>query len=186
MRPHTTIKPPPIPCHKRTLLDQFFHRPATLRCLARLGNYAPRKREFFLQAFTHASFVHEHPDLNLRHYQRLEFLGDAVISLYAADKLFRLYPEMREGELSPLRSSLICQESLCQLGKFLSLDELILLGKGTVCSPALLGDVFEALVGSIYTDCGFPQTFEILEHLLSVFQKKTGKKFVPSLERKSF
>ena len=145
------------------------------QCLKKLGDYTPRKQELFLQAFTHASFVHEHPELNLSHYQRLEFLGDAVINLYATNRLYALFPYMREGDLSSLRSSMVCRESLCQLGRFLKLDKLILRGKGTECSPSMIGDVFEALVGSIYMDQGFTPSCKVLDHLLEKYRKETDK-----------
>ena len=163
------------PSDKRTLRDQFFRRPSTLRCLDKLGGYAPECRDLFLQAFTHSSFVHQHPHLKLANYQRLEFLGDAAINLYVTDKICTLFPDMREGELSPLRSSLVCGKSLTSLGKFLGLDKMILMGKGATRSPTLVEDVFEALVGSIYKDRGFIRTCQMLEELLKAYQKKIGR-----------
>ena len=153
----------------------FLRQKAALRCLSRLGDYHPGRPELFLQAFTHTSYTHEHPHLNLPSYQRLEFLGDAILSLYVADKLCTLFPDMREGELSLLRSSLVCRESLVEWGRFLGLEELILLGKGTSCSPSLLSDVFESLVGSIYRDCGYEGACSILDRLFDTYQRETGE-----------
>ena len=163
-----------IPDDRRILRDRFLSLPATRRCLALLGDYRPKDTGLFLQAFTHASFIHEHPKLNLAHYQRLEFLGDSAISLYVADKLYRLFPDMNEGELSLLRSSLVCQESLAALGRFLKLDELLLLGKGTPCSASLICDTFEALVGSIHWDRGSQASHKALDHLFDTYRDQTG------------
>ena len=154
---------------------QFFRQAATERCLAKLGGYSPGQKNLFLRAFVHPAFVHEHPRLNLRHYQRLEFLGDAVLELYVTDKIFNLFSDMREGELSLLRSSLICGESLTRLGKFLGLDELILMGKGMSCTSSILGNIFEALVGSIHQDKGFRETQRILDHVFESYQNETGE-----------
>ena len=174
MLPDTTITLGEIPPDRGILQEQFFLRPALPKCLAELDNYVPRQPERFLQSFTHASFAHQHPRLNLPNYQPLEFLGDAVINMYIADKLCRMFPHMREGELSALRSFLVCGETLARLGKHLNLEQLILLGKGTTCSTSLLGDVLEAIVGCIYQDQGFERTGRVLDHLFSSYQKKSG------------
>ena len=158
-----------------SLWDQFIRQPTMPQCLDKLGGHSPKRPELFLQAFTHISFTHKHPELNLSHYQRLEFLGDAVINLYITDRLYNLFPNMREGELSPIRSSLVCRKSLNQMGIFLGLDKLILLGKGTNCTPSLIEDIFEALVGSIYEERGFTKTCQVLDHLFKEYQSTTGE-----------
>ena len=178
MRPDTAKTLGKNHCDHDLLQERFFRMKATRRCLALLGGLQPKDGKFFLRAFTHASFVHEHPHLNLEDYQRLEFLGDSAISLYVADKLCTLFPDMREGELSRLRSSLVCKESLAGLSRFLGLENMILLGKGTECSPSLLCDVFEALVGSIHCDRGFEATCRILDHLFEVYRKETGETLI--------
>ena len=168
--------PQKIPDSGSVLQERFLTHPTTRQCLARLNHYTPTNRNLFVQAFVHTSFAHEHPKLALENYQRLEFLGDAFMGFYVADKLFNLFPDMAEGELSLMRSSLVCRESMEKWGIFLGLDQLLLLGKGTTCSPSLVCDVFEALIGSIHCDSGFPTTCRILDHFFAIYQKETGEK----------
>ena len=83
------------------------------------------------RAFVHRSYLHEaDDDSDLQDNQRLEFLGDAVLSFIVSELLFRLYPERREGELTNLRSALVKRESLSRFASELCLGEHLLLGRG--------------------------------------------------------
>jgi ribonuclease-3 len=112
-----------------------------------------------MRALTHRSYVNEHPEA-LEDNERLEFLGDAVLDFISANWLYNRFPEMDEGKLTRLRSSLVCTEQLGRFAIEIGLGEALLLGQGEHASggrerPALLCDAFEALVGALYLDGGF-------------------------------
>jgi ribonuclease-3 len=95
-----------------------------------------------------------------QHYQRLEYLGDAVLELVMSEYLYFENPEMPEGELSKMRASMVCEPALAYCAAKLSLGELILLGKGEDATggrkrDSILSDVFEAIIGAVYLDGGF-------------------------------
>lgn len=111
------------------------------------------------QALTHSSYLNE-VRTGGSDYQRLEFLGDAVLGLLMADILLQRFPGFSEGELSRLRSSLVDQPRLAELAATAGLGDLANLGKGTVreggrTKPSILADLFEACLGAIYLDGGF-------------------------------
>lgn len=109
--------------------------------------------EYIIQALTHSSFVHEEQDWEQGHNERLEFLGDAVLDYHLSKLLFVTYPELSEGELSRLRSSLVNEETLCTWAYSLGLPEHILLGRGEAqkenVEKAIVSDCLEALFGAI-------------------------------------
>lgn len=111
------------------------------------------------EAFTHASYVNEHPKQNLKYYERIEFLGDAVMQLCVSEYLFKRYPGMPEGKLSRLRAAMVCEDSFSKFAKECHFDEYIRLGKGEEKSdarqrPSLLCDIFESFIGALYLDQG--------------------------------
>ncbi|KRN88605.1 ribonuclease III [Ligilactobacillus ceti] len=114
---------------------------------------------YLLEAFTHASYVNEHPKEKLKYYERIEFLGDAVIQLCVSEYLFARYPNLPEGKLSKLRSAMVCEDSFSKFAQECHFDEYILLGKGEEKANArqrssLLCDIFEAFIGALYLDQG--------------------------------
>ncbi|MFC4354424.1 ribonuclease III [Chryseomicrobium palamuruense] len=123
------------------------------------------------EAFTHSSYVNEHRRKAFVDNERLEFLGDAVLEVAVSQYLFHRYPKMTEGELTKLRASIVCEPSLVHLANELQLGTYILLGKGEENTggrqrPALLADVFEALVGALYLDKGLDPVIELLEKVM--------------------
>lgn len=111
------------------------------------------------QACTHRSYLNEVRRSGLQDYQRLEFLGDAVLGLLLAELLYQHFPTFPEGDLSRMRASLVDQTCLADLASTCGLADLILLGKGAEqeggrSNPSILADVFEALVGAIFCDAG--------------------------------
>lgn len=118
------------------------------------------------EAFTHSSYVNEHRDAT--HNERLEYLGDAVLQLAVADHLFRTYPNWPEGKLTFVRAAIVREGALSKLAKGLSLGSYALLGRGEELSggrtrPALLADMFEALIGAIYLDAGWIAVLRFLQ-----------------------
>ena len=115
-------------------------------------------RHHLEQALTHRSWAYEHGLIH-QDNQRLEFLGDAILDFVIGAELFRRYPESQEGELSRLRSRLVCEAALCMLARVLDLESHIRMGKGEVsmsgmCRPGTLADAYEAIIGAIYLDGG--------------------------------
>ncbi len=114
--------------------------------------------EIFKQAFTHTSYANENK-LKNHDYERLEFLGDAVLQYHVSRYLFDLYPTMPEGRLTKLRSKLVREESLARFARELDLGTYIYLGAGEINNggrdrDSVLADIFEAFMGAICHDCG--------------------------------
>lgn len=112
----------------------------------------------YTQALTHRSYLNERKE-NTENYQRLEFMGDAVLQLLITDYIYKNFPEMDEGSMSLLRSNLVRMETLASLAKNINLGEYILLGSGEAKAkgqerPSLLSDVYEAFIAAIYLDAG--------------------------------
>lgn len=109
-----------------------------------------------LEATTHPSYAHEHP--GVRHYQRLEFLGDAVVDLCATRLLIERYPNVPEGDLNDLRQRLVNTRALGVIGKALHLDRVVRLGGSEAGKPEvelrILGDVVEALFAALFQEVG--------------------------------
>jgi ribonuclease-3 len=108
-------------------------------------------------ALVHSSFINEKPGMARDSNERLEFLGDAVLGLVIAQKLFEDFPHSAEGELTRLRSALVRRETLAQISKIIDLGDYLLLGKGEETGggrskPANLAGAFEALIAAIYLD----------------------------------
>ncbi|WP_034992815.1 ribonuclease III [Liquorilactobacillus vini] len=118
-----------------------------------------KKTELLDEAFTHASYVNEHPKENLKYYERIEFLGDAVMQLCVSEYLFIRFPNLPEGKLSRLRAAMVCEDSFSKFAVECSFDKYIRLGKGEEKAkarqrPSLLCDIFESFIGALYLDQG--------------------------------
>ena len=129
--------------------------------------YSFRNPELLRRALTH-------PSVGKKDNQRLEFLGDAVLEMVSSAFLYKEYPEKREGELTKLRASLVCEPSLADCARHLGIPAYLRLGKGEEAGggrekESILCDVVEAIIGAMYLDCGEidpPQRF-IMRFILS-------------------
>ena len=123
-------------------------------------------------ALTHTSYAYESKkNPRPQHNQRLEFLGDSVLSLVVSTHIYKTCPQMDEGELSKLRAFLVCEETLAQLATENHLGDHLLLGKGEINldgeeNPSILSDAFESVLGAYYLDQGFAKVTELLGRLL--------------------
>ncbi len=111
------------------------------------------------QAVTHSSFANEQRINRGENYERLEFLGDAVLELVSSDFLFREHAAMPEGRLTQLRASLVCEPALAFCARDLDLEKFILLGRGEEVTggrarDSIVSDVMEAVIGAVYLDGG--------------------------------
>ncbi|MGB3789830.1 MAG: ribonuclease III [Phormidesmis sp.] len=108
------------------------------------------------QAMTHKSFANEQP-IPVAHNERLEFLGDAILTFISGDYLYARFPDRSEGDLTPMRASLVDQPQLYHFAQSLRLDKCLRLGKGAEkegASARLLCSAFEALIGAYFLDVG--------------------------------
>ena len=129
-----------------------------------------KDQELLNLAFVHRSYLNEAKQTHTSN-ERLEFLGDAVLSLLTSQFLYSTYPEYPEGTLTNIRSSLVKTTSLAAISKLLGLGELLFLSHGEEASggrtnQSLLADVFEALLGAIFLDQGIETAKKFLEHYL--------------------
>ncbi len=120
--------------------------------------YSFKNEELLNNALTHSSYANE------THYkygsnERLEFLGDSVLSVIVTDYLYKTYPNKPEGELTKLRASLVCEKSLSSFSRILNVGEFLRLGKGEKANggaerASLLADAFESILAAVYLDGG--------------------------------
>jgi ribonuclease-3 len=118
------------------------------------------------QALTHTSFAHETEE-GKQDYERLEFLGDSVISLFVVESLYNTFPGMDEGDMTKIKSEVVSQTTLSEVAIELGLNRLLHLGKGEVLSrgrrkPSILSDTFEALVGALYLSAPLEEAKEFV------------------------
>ncbi len=121
-------------------------------------NYTFKNIELLRTALTHSSYANEVKGGNGSN-ERLEFLGDSVLSICVSEKLFAQVEKLAEGELTRHRSALVCEASLCEIAKHLELGQYIMLGKGEKAGgganrPSILADALEAVIAAIYLDGG--------------------------------
>ena len=112
------------------------------------------------QAITHASYINENPAGTVGDNERMEFLGDALLNLFVAEKLYRDFPGLPEGKLTEIRVSMVRQDKLAEKALQLKLGDYLLLGRGEDASGGRekrnnLADAYEALTAAIYLDQGF-------------------------------
>ena len=129
-------------------------------------NYKFNNRQYLMEALTHSSFANERNN-GIKSNERMEFLGDSVLSLISSQFLFETYSDMPEGELTKLKASLVCTESLSGFARQIHLGEYLFLGKGEVNTgganrPSILEDAFESLIAAIYLDGGLDSAREFV------------------------
>lgn len=139
-----------------------------------------------IEALTHSSFANEMND-GTKHNERMEFLGDAVLSALSADLIYKQFPDAKEGSLSQMRANLVCTEALSGYAKELDLGSYLRLGKGERVSngierPAVLEDAFEAVVAAIYLDGGITSARKFVTGIL---KKAIKQNHVENLDYKS-
>lgn len=131
----------------------------TLKMLEERIGYQFKNISLLKQALTHSSFTNEQRINKTKNYERLEFLGDAVLELVSSDFLFREHPELPEGELTKLRASMVCEPSLAFCARDLELGQFMLLGRGEESTggrkrDSITSDAMEAVTGAIFLDGG--------------------------------
>ena len=135
------------------------NRKEALKELQEKIGYQFRDETLLKQALTHSSFANEQKINKLGNYERLEFLGDAVLELVTSEFLFNENKDMPEGQLTRLRASMVCEPALAYCARDIRLGSYILLGKGEEATggrkrDSIISDVMEAVIGAIFLDGG--------------------------------
>jgi ribonuclease III len=123
------------------------------------------------QALVHRSYLNENKTASLQSNERYEFLGDAVLELWASQTLFKLFPDYPEGKLTNLRSLVVCTENLALVAATFDLGKYVLLSRGEEThhgreNQSILADTFESLIGAVFLDSGTSKTFKFLDQIL--------------------
>ena len=130
--------------------------------------YQFKNEEILKNALTHSSFAHEKKQ-PVSCNERLEFLGDSVLSIVVSDYLYRHFPQLPEGELTRIRAAAVCEKALFGFASRIHLGDALLLSRGEQNTggrkrPSILADAFEALIAAIYLDGGLEQARSFILH----------------------
>ena len=144
--------------------------------------YSFRDPALLTEALTHSSFAHEKKG-KIKYNERLEFLGDAVLSIVVSDYIYEHCPDMPEGGLTKLRASLVCEKSLYDFARQIDLGSYIRLSNGErknggADRPSIVSDAFEALIAAIYLDGGMePARKHILRFVIPEIENHRNNSF---------
>jgi ribonuclease-3 len=129
-----------------------------------------KNQDLLRQALVHRSYINEHPDFELDHNERLEFLGDAVLEIIVTEYLYFTFPDKPEGELTNLRASLVNAKMLSQVAHDLAIEENLYLSRGesrdndSKARSFILADAVEAIIGALYLDGGMVAAKQFIEN----------------------
>lgn len=146
--------------------------------LENIIEYSFKDKLLLRQALTHSSFANEQRINKYGDYERLEFLGDAVLELVSSEFLFHGNLSMSEGELTKLRASVVCESALAYCARTFGLEEYIQLGKGEEMTggrnkDSIISDVMEAIIGAVYLDGGMERAKALIhKYVLSDLTNK--------------
>ena len=135
--------------------------------------YVFKNKSYILEALTHSSYSNENK--NYKFNERLEFLGDSVLSIVISDYLFKTEEDLPEGELTKIRANIVCEESLSEVASEINLGTFLLLGKGEEATGgrtriSILADALEAVIAAIYLDGGIEEArkfiFKYMEQII--------------------
>ena len=137
-----------------------------------IAGYTFKDEALVETALTHSSYLHEHPGLAARDFERLEFLGDAVVDLVVGEEVFRRFPDATEGELTSIRASLVSSGPLATIARSLGLPERARLGRGEEDSGGrsrvgLAASLYESFIGAVYVEAGFARAREVVLDTMS-------------------
>ncbi len=149
------------------------------------GIYRFKNEQLFELARTHTSFANEKKTGKKESNQRLEFLGDSVLSIIVSDYIYKNYSHLPEGSLTKIRAEVVCEKSLYEIAKSIGIGEYLLLGKGEEKADgrkkvSILADATEAVLGAIYLDSNLDTArrafMPLLEPRIIQAASKEGKK----------
>ena len=134
-------------------------------------DYHFKNSALLTQALTHSSFINEQKIRRTEDYERLEFLGDAVLELVSSEFLFHAHADLQEGELTKLRASMVCEPSLAFCARDLELGRFMRLGKGEELTggrerESITSDAMEAVIGALYLDGGMEPAKKFIDRFI--------------------
>lgn len=147
----------------------------------KIGYYFKNK-ELLKTALTHTSYAYEH---NVESNEKLEFLGDSILEFISSIYLFKTYPNLKEGEMTKVRATVVCENSLYKVAKMRDFSDFLYLGKSEKASggedrPAILADSVEAVIAAIYIDGGLAEAEKFiitnLKEEIEIASKNVGQK----------
>lgn len=156
-------------------LRLYAHAPDNLSKLEKRLGYTFQDSRILSEAVRHSSFVNEQANPDMRDNERFEFLGDAVLSLVVGHILMERYPDLKEGDLTRLRSNMVNEGQLAAIAHALSIGSHILFGKGEFLTGghrknSILADTMEAIIAAIYLDGGYQAAYTLIEgHFSALF-----------------
>lgn len=127
-------------------------------------NYIFKDKKILEKALTHTSYAHEN---KIESNEKLEFLGDSILEFISSKFIYKKYPQLKEGEMTKVRATVVCEESLCKIAKSHNFSEFLYLGKSEKMSggshrPAILADSVEAVIAAMYLDGGIEPAEEFI------------------------
>lgn len=133
--------------------------------------YCFKNQKLLEQALTHSSYANERKINRIHDYERIEFLGDAVLELVTSEFLYKKNPHLLEGDLTKSRAAIVCEPSLAHCARGIQLEAYILLGRGEEATggrkrESIISDVMESVIGAIYLDGGFQNAKEYIERFI--------------------
>ena len=144
--------------------------------------YEFKNKELLKKALTHTSYAYER---NVESNEKLEFLGDSILEFVSSEYLYLNFPKLKEGEMTKVRATVVCENSLYKIAKKLGFGKFLYLGKSELATggndrPAILADSVEAVIAAMYMDGGLePAKHFIIENLseeIEVASKNVGQK----------
>lgn len=138
--------------------------------------YKFKNKDLLINALTHTSYAHEN---NKESNEKLEFLGDSILEFVSSKYIYNKYPNLQEGEMTKVRATVVCEESLYKIAKSHGFGEFLFLGRSEVKTggknrPAILADSVEAVIAAIYLDGGLQKADKfIIENLDKEIEKAT-------------
>lgn len=140
-----------------------------MKCLEKMG-IEIKNKELLETALTHSSYSNEH---NCDNYERLEYLGDAILESVTSEYLY-LNTDYSEGEMTKIRANYVCEKALATYSKKMGIDRYIRLGHGQInnLNDTIIADVFEAVAAAIYLDQGYEVVKKYLQDIIVPFIKE--------------
>lgn len=140
-----------------------------MKCLEKMG-IEIKKKELLETALTHSSYSNEH---NCDNYERLEYLGDAILESVTSEYLY-LNTDYSEGEMTKIRANYVCEKALATYSKKMGIDRYIRLGHGQInnLNDTIIADVFEAVAAAVYLDQGYEVVKKYLQDIIVPFIKE--------------
>ena len=150
--------------------------------LERKINHSFKNKRLMREALTHSSYANENRGRGERSNERMEFLGDSVLGMLVARRLFSRFPNMSEGKMTKLRAELVCEQSLLDVAHELELGKYLRFGKGEELSggrerPSILADAVEAMLAAVYLDSGLEEAAGFVDTYVLRALEKEGASF---------